>query len=254
MWLEARLIRIIDEFWETIPHTPGPFPRDLTNSASLALPVAIRELPALSLSDIRKWLRAYEITHDIEGPDRRLRGCLLAYGGHGFVLVDGSDPHDERRFTIAHELAHFMLDYQEPRRRVIEALGEEIIPVLDSQRLPTRIERLHAILDGVPLGLHVDLMERTSLGEYTSRATLVAEEHADRLALELLAPASDAWATISVLPETNGASYGDSLQSAMRTLSQRYGLPKKQAQEYAQWLLKQAGRRTGVRDWLRSVE
>lgn len=157
MWLEARLARLVEEFWEVLPWGPEPFPRDLAASASLALPVAIRELPCLALYDVKQWLHERGIADLVEGPDRRLRGCLLAYGGHGFVLVDRSDPADEKRFTVAHELAHFLLDYQGPRRRAIEALGEEIIPVLDSSRLPTRVERLHAILSTVPLGLHMNL-------------------------------------------------------------------------------------------------
>jgi len=250
MWLEARLARLVEEFWEALPYGPEPFPRDLTGAASLALPVVIRELPRLALRDAHEWLQARGIADHIEGRDRRLRGCLLAYSGHGFVLIDGSDPDDEKRFTRAHELAHFMLDYQEPRRRVIEALGEEIIPVLDSMRLPTRIERLHAILASVPIGLHVNLMERTPLGGYTSRATLASEEQADRVALELLAPAADVWATISALSDVEGGSHSAQLKRSEEILREQYGIPIEQAQEYGRWLLKKAGRRPGVRDWL----
>nr|MBF6613645.1 ImmA/IrrE family metallo-endopeptidase [Chloroflexota bacterium] len=237
MWLEARLTRLVEEFWEALPYGPEPFPRDLIGSASLALPLAIRELPCLSLTEVHNWLSARGLADPIEGSNRRLRGCLLAYNGHGFVLVDGSDPDDEMRFTVAHELAHFLLDYQLPRRRAIEALGEEIIPVLDNTRLPTRIERLHAILGAVPIGLHVDLMERTSVGGYTSRTTAGAEEQADRLALELLAPAVHAWAAISGLPEAKDGSYAAHLKHSTEALHREYGLPHKQAQEYATWLL-----------------
>lgn len=255
MWLEARLTRLVDEYWEALPYGPEPFPRDLIGSASLALPLAIRELPCLSLTEVHAWLSARGIADPIEGRrtkdgDRRLRGCLLAYSGHGFVLVDGSDPDDDKRFTIAHELAHFLLDYQLPRRRAIEALGEEIIPVLDNTRLPTRIERLHAILGAVPIGLHIDLMERTSVGGYTSRATAGAEEQADRLALELLAPAADAWASIMGQPEAQGEVYAAHLKRSAEALRQEYGLPYKQAQEYARWLLENGGHRPGVREWL----
>lgn len=250
VWLEARLTHLVEEFWEALPYGPEPFPRDLIGSASLALPLAIRELPCLSLTDVHKWLSARGIADPIEEPDRRLRGCLLAYNGHGFVLVDGSDSDDERRFTVAHELAHFLLDYQQPRRRAIEALGEEIIPVLDSVRLPTRIERLHAILSAVPIGLHVNLMERTSMGGYTSRSTVAAEDQADRLALELLAPAVHAWAIMSGLPEAKGGSYLAQLKSCVEALRHEYGLPHKQAQEYARWLLKSGGHRPGVIEWL----
>jgi IrrE N-terminal-like domain len=247
MWLEAGLARVVEEFWEALPYGAESFPRNLVDSASLALPVAIRDLPCLSLSNVKQWLRARSIPDPIEGPDRRLRGCLLAYGGHGFVLIDGSDPDDERRFTIAHELAHFLLDYQDPRRRAIEVLGEEISPVLDNARLPTRIERLHAILSEVPIGLHIDMMERTAASGYSTHTVLTAEHRADRLALELLAPAADAWSIISALPP---GSYTTLLRQSELALTRRYGLPQEQARSYAAWLLKKAGRGPGFRDWL----
>ena len=55
--------------------------------------------------------------------------------GTAYCLVDANDPDNERRFTTAHELAHFLLDYAEPRRKAIEALGEGIVPVLDGVAL-----------------------------------------------------------------------------------------------------------------------
>lgn len=250
MWLEGRLTRLVEEFWEALPYEQEAFPRDLARSASLALPLAVRELSCLSLNGVKQWLHARGITHNVEGPNRRLRGCLLAYGGHGFVLIDSSDPDDEQRFTVAHELAHFILDYQEPRRKAIETLGEEIIAVLDGFRLPARIEQLQAILNEAPIGLHVNMMERTALGGYTSRATLDAEERADRLALELLAPAADAWAVMMKLPEAQGGSHWALQNRSALVLQEHYGLPEAQARAYANWLLKKGGRRPGAREWL----
>jgi hypothetical protein len=251
VWLEAGLARLVDEFWE-LAGAPGPFPRDLSMPASLALPVAVAYLPRLSLDNLTRWLRDRNIVYDPSGPDRRLRGCLVAYGGHGFVLIDSADPADEQRFTLAHELAHFLIDYREPHSRVIHALGEEILPVLDGLRQPTRAERLHAVLSAVPLGLHVDLMERTDAGGYISPATLAAEGRADRLALELLAPAGEAWVAIAALPEADksSCSYTELRNQAGCLLCERYGLPGPQAQSYAKWLLKKGGYSPGFRDWL----
>lgn len=254
MWLEARMSRIVNEYWKALPYKPEPFPRDLALSASLALPVVVREFPRLSLADVHRWLRIRGIADPVERSERRLRGCLLAYGGYGFVLIDGSDPDAEKRFTVAHELAHFLLDYREPRVRAIDALGEEIIPVLDGLRLPTRTERLQAILSSVPVGLHVNLMERTIAGGYASRATVVAEERADRLALELLAPAAHVWAAISESLGAGGRSYSDEIKHSVEVLREKYGLPVTQAHAYARWLLKNGGRRPGVREWLGTTE
>ncbi|HZQ09243.1 MAG TPA: ImmA/IrrE family metallo-endopeptidase [Anaerolineae bacterium] len=33
------------------------------------------------------------------------------------IFLDGSDPANEQRITVAHEIAHFLVDYQMPRAR-----------------------------------------------------------------------------------------------------------------------------------------
>lgn len=249
MWLEAGLSRLADEFWQ-LAGGPGPFPRDLSAIASLALPLVTRNVPHLTLADVLQWLQARGIAHPLPSHDRRLRGCLLAYSGQGFVLVDGSDPERERRFTVAHELAHFLADYREPRLKAIAALGEEIVDVLDGIRPPTHTERLHSILSGVPVGLHVDIFERTPAGAYTTATTLHAEERADRLALELLAPADNVWAAFQSIAEAPDASHNQARERLARLLYDSYQLPEQQAQTYAAWLLKKAGRTPGFSDWL----
>lgn len=250
MWLEAALARQAAEFWE-LAGEPEPFPRRLVGPVSLALPVTVHELPNLTLASMNRWSQARDIClSSIPGSfNRRLRGCLVALRGHALILVDSSDSADERRFTLAHELAHLLIDYREPRRQAIAALGEEILPVLDGERPPTRVECLHAILDYVPLGLHVDIMGRTSEGGYASEMTLEAEERADRLALELLAPVDDAWAAISALVDM-GQLYSSLREQSATLLSERYRLPAAQANAYGGWLLKKGGIEPGIRDWL----
>jgi hypothetical protein len=249
MWLEAGLSRLADEFWQ-LAGTPGPFPRDLSAVASLALPVVTRHVPNLTLADVRQWLHARGIPHPLPAHDRRLRGCLLAYSGQAFILVDGSDPERERRFTVAHELAHFLVDYREPRLRAIAIMGIEIAEVLDGIRPPTHTERVHSILGGVPVGLHVDIFERTPWGAYTTPATLQAEERADRLALELLAPAENAWATFQSIAEEHDAGYDAAHQRLSQLLYDSYQLPEEQARTYATWLLRKARRTHSFSEWL----
>jgi hypothetical protein len=249
MWLEAGLNRLADEFWQ-LAGGPGPFPRDLSAVVSLALPVVTRNISHLTLADVRQWLQARGIPHPLPAIDRRLRGCLLAYSGQAFILVDGSDPERERRFTVAHELAHFLVDYREPRLRAITMLGGEITDVLDGHRPPTHTERLHSIFSGVPVGLHVDIFERTSAGAYTAPATLHAEERADHLALELLAPADNVWSTFQSIAEERDAGYDWAHKLLKQLLYDSYQLPEEQAQTYATWLLRKAGRTHSFSEWL----
>lgn len=249
MWLEAGLTRLADEFWQ-LAGGPALFPRDLSAVASLALPVVTRNVPRLTLADVRQWLQARGISHSLPAHDRRLSGCLLAYSGQAFILVNGSDPERERRFTVAHELAHFLVDYREPRLKAIALLGGEIADVLDGIRLPTHTERLHSILSGVPIGLHMDIFERTPAGAYTTPATLHAEERADRLALELLAPADNVWAGFQSIAEERDAGYDWARKRLSQLLYDNYQLPQEQAQTYATWLLRKAGRSHSFSEWL----
>src|SRR5205085_3975397 len=114
------------------------------------------------------------------GPDRPLRGCLLACDGAGFIFLDAADPPAERTFSLAHELAHFLRDYWRPRQRAFAALGGSVREVFDGGRAPRREERLHALLRGVSLGPHVHLMARD--GGTPPPEVAAAESDADRLA------------------------------------------------------------------------
>jgi hypothetical protein len=146
----------------------------------------------------------------------------VARSGHGVALIDGSDGDAEQRFSIAHELAHFLSDYWSLRRRILKRLGAEALRVLDGERPPTAQERLHALLRNVPLGFHLHLMERDSEGKPLTSSIAKAESDADRLAYELLAPAEH------VLGDVPG-----SKQALVRRLREFYGLPGMQALQYA---------------------
>jgi len=184
-------------------------------------------LPELGVWAAREWLKKCGIVCELQGKDRLLRACLVARSGHGIAIIDGDQGDDELRFSLAHELAHFLKDYWILRQQICKRLGPSALEVLDGERTPTTDERLHALLRGVPLGFHVHLMERNNDGIVTSASTGEAEENADRLAYELLAPADHVFA---------GGSHTNNrlLTEKLRVF---YGLPRLQAARYARILL-----------------
>ena len=152
------------------------------------------------------------------------------------IFVDGTDPFPEQRFTIAHEVAHFLIDYWQPRNRSIQKYGQAILEVFDGHRGPTLDERIYAVLQGFPLGTFTKLIDRGGQGE--DERTWFAENHADQMALALLAPPDDALSMISA----SGKTYLDRKLETVEILISKFGLPRPIAIYYAAELLKSVGR------------
>jgi hypothetical protein len=204
-------------FWAAAG-TAEPFPRSL-GAVPFALPLSVLALPRLSVAGVTAWLRARDVPYACAGPDRPLRACLVARRGSGFVLVDAADPPDERRFSLAHELAHFLRHYRQPRERACARLGPAVLEVFDGDRPARPEERLHAVLANVLVGFHAHLLGRDDR-RAARGAVAVAEDEADRLAYELLAPADHV------------LGHGDRADLPRR-LCEVYGLPAGHAARYA---------------------
>lgn len=228
-WLENAL--------QAVGVRPGSlYPRDLASDVAMQLPVSIEVLPKLSSRAVREWLRGRGIEHRVSDVDRPLHGCLVARAGQGIVVLDGDDRDAERRFTLAHEIAHFILDHLLPRIRALKVFGERILPVLDGKRAPSQEEILSAALERVQLGVQVHLMNRGPSGAICTWDVEESEQRADRLALELLAPAHTAVSELRrVLGDADNLGEQDS--RAVEYVAKRFGLPGDVAGTYIQLLL-----------------
>ncbi len=244
---EGWLARAVAEFWAKADEVE-PFPRTLEAAISQALPLIIVKLPRLTIHAADEWLRARGRTSPFRVSNRRLRGCLIAHAGQGIIMLDGADSEAERRYTVAHELAHFILDYLEPRHRAVALLGPGIVEVLDGIRPARQDERIDAILGQVCVGIHSHLMERAAGGEIRNGQVLAAEEHADRLALELLAPADEVRVRLTQdgFPKTRDRS----IQRIEQLLIGEFGLPLDIAQEYARQIIVEIRPGLTLAEWL----
>jgi Zn-dependent peptidase ImmA (M78 family) len=214
-----------EAFWQSAFESE-PYPRDLKDAAACALPVAIVPQSDLQVSRVLRWLKQNGVAPLPAIRDRALRACLIARRGQGLIFLDADDPEDEQRFSVAHEIAHFLRDYQTPREAATHQLGPTILEVLDGGRLASLDEQVHALLARVPLGLHLHLFERDGAGQFAYRATEEAEEAADVLACELLAPVQDVLSDLTTPTQ----------EQLTRLITGKYGLPESQAQRYAQRL------------------
>ena len=208
------------EFWAgTGLH--AVFPRKIEQAVAFKLPLALVELSTLNAAAVGHWLQQRGGAIRLP-PDRRdLGGCLVAFGGRGFIFICGTDAADEQRLTTAHETAHFLIDYLWPRQRVIQELGEDITAVLDGLRPATPAERAAAILSHLHLGPHIHVLPRPGRDQDSDVAVVRAEDRADRLALELVAPQARIRAIVDEL-SARQALTPDAVRSNLATY---FGLP-----------------------------
>lgn len=204
------------------------FPRDLAEDIPLMLPLTVVPLPGLTPRKGLEWLVSHKRAHGgLVGTIELKHGFTVAHAGKGFLFLNSTDPPDEQRFTLAHEVAHFVLDHLQPWRRALRARGESIRPVLKGEQEPTVEEQLFSVFERVPYRTQANFMDRNDKGKPRTGQVMELEQRADRLAFELLAPRQE------LLPLLNHAGR----KELEASLISRFGLPVKEAQTYARWLL-----------------
>ena len=139
---------------------------------------------------------------------RPLRGCLVADLGVGLIFLDGDDPADEQRYSLAHEVAHFLLHYLQPRQHVLDMLGTGHGGRARSDASADRRRAAFSALRDVVLEPFRHVMARTEDGNPTHFRTRSIEAEADELADELIVPLAELRSRQDLTPERLAADYG----------------------------------------------
>jgi hypothetical protein len=218
--------RLAERFWAAVG-PPPPFPRDLGGVLGWLPTVHVIDVPDLTVARAAAHFTRHRIPCPALAYDRPLAGCFGGHDGIGVILLDAHLKPAERRFTLAHETAHYLRDYDAPRRQVRERLGARAVEVLDGLRPPTADERLAGVLAEVSVACPAQFLDRDRRGRASTPAGREAEAAADRLAYELLAP----FAAVSAGAPADGAGLVARLTSA-------FGLPRAEAVKYATLLLR----------------
>jgi hypothetical protein len=207
------------QFWAAAGPPPR-FPRDLLAPVAVGFPVTVIHRHRLSVARVVEWFTDRSIRLRLDELDRPLRACLVADRGQGFIFLEAADDPAERRFSLAHEVAHFLRDYWHLRETTNQRLGPNIQAVLDGHRAPTLEERVQAVLRNVPVGPFTHLLRRDESGRPLTPTESEAEAAADRLAFELLAPVSALGSIVN-------------RASLLGRLVKEFGLPPAPAGRYA---------------------
>jgi hypothetical protein len=237
-----RLETLAAGFWERAGG-PAAFPRDLARAIPLAVPVGLVRLEGLRPTAVRRWFLRAGLRLPLDVRDRPLDGCVVAYRGQAVIFTAAGLGAGEERVVLAHELGHFLADYERPRRQALDRLGPSVLPVLDGERPVTAAEDLAGVLAGVPLAAHAHYMER-GFDPLRAWATDRVERTATELGSELVAPARDVVARGRArrLPSEPGPWEG--------FLAEEFGLPESWAKLYAGRLLRRLGRQRTFTDLL----
>ena len=244
---EGWIRRTVEDFWKRAGQIESP-PRQLGDSITWALPITVEKVPNLWIREVQTWLEKHGIPYLLPYSNRPLYGCLIAYRGNGIVLLDETDPDDQRRFSLAHETAHFLVDYLHPREHAIVKLGENITEVLDGLRPQTLDERIYSALDRISLGIQIDLMERPRDGSHSYGDIIEVEDRADRLALELLASADEVYQYIMAAGKP--IAFQEGIHLTIQILIEIFGLPEGIAQTYGNYLYRSWCKGPTFKEWL----
>lgn len=228
--IQPYISNIAKDFWNKIPIKKEP-PYDIFGAVSLTMPLDIISLSGLTIAKIEKWLSERNVTLDMGISNRSLHGFILTFQDTGFIFIDGTDTIDERRFTVAHEVSHFILDYKIPREKAVSKLGVGILEVLDGYREATVTERVEGILSSNVIRPFTHLLEKSGDGSFFSQEVFNAENDADSLALELLAPSAN------IVREIKGSfpkiQFQDFKARCNQLLHSKYGLPISISEDYS---------------------
>jgi Zn-dependent peptidase ImmA (M78 family) len=241
--MKAETLFFAKAFWDQAGD-PGPFPRNMERAITLALPVAIAKLSRLNVEVLAAWLAQRHVPIKVPHCDGEMAGCLFAHRGHAVIFVAATDPEDEVRGTLAHELAHLLMHYFALREQALRAVGRGILEVLDGDRPATFAERTKGLLRHAVIGPHVHVLPRDDSRDTVSRI----ERQADQLALQLVAPRAAVLAFIR-------QSEASTPRQRRAQLAERFGLPANWFHDYATDGISQShDRMTAMLTQLRRIE
>lgn len=225
--------RIAREFWAT-SYAEFRYNYDIIKVVESSPNVHLIRIPQLNPTKITSWLTSRKIDIPVENNDRSLDGALLIQNGTVIMFIDTAENDIRQRYTLAHQVSHFLLAYQMPKERAIIKLGKEIAAALKDDTEAPVTQLVQSALQGMTGAAYTLLIEKSEDAFPSDRLNLLPESPADTLALELLAP------RYQIIQETASASarlrYSPFKRTCQELLIDKYRIPLEIAHKYAKEL------------------
>lgn len=223
---------LAEDFWKEAGLTPTyPLqPTLLEQAICLLLPVNIVRLNMLSVYKAAAWLAERSCTIQIE-QDCPLYGLLFIHRGQGFIFLNGTLSPSEQCYTLAHELGHYLLEFEHPRKKTITLLGNGMEEIFQGTRKPTVEEELTGIIKRTNVSPYVHLLEENHSTVEERFQVWAAEDRADAMAFELLAPFHAVDAELNIRRES--WSFNRIKEELPDILARKFGLPASVTKQYA---------------------
>ena len=223
---------LAENFWKEAELSPiYPLqPIILEQAICLQLPIDIVRLNKLSAYKVVSWLAERNCKIDLE-QDCSLCGLLFIQKGQGIVFLNGTLPIADQCYTVAHEIGHYLLEFEHPRKKANLILGDKIEDVFWGIRKPTIEEELTGIIRQANVSPYIHLLE-VECSSFEERFQIwTAEDRADALAFELLAPFKKVCAQLNEKGEP--CTFGSIKKELPEILVRQFGLPHAVAKQYA---------------------
>jgi Zn-dependent peptidase ImmA (M78 family) len=221
-----------EDFWKQagiIPKYPLA-PTLLEQAICLLLPINIVRLNKLSSFKVVSWLadRNYEIQMQEDCP---LCGLLFINRCQGIIFINGSHPLDEQSYTLAHELGHYLLEFEYPRKKAGLLFDNKIDDIFSGTRKPTIEDELSGIIKRVSVSPYIHFLEEGNVSAESRSQVWAAENKADAMAFELLAPFQTVCAQLK--SESGPYTFSRIKKELLTILAKNFGLPSSVRQQYA---------------------
>lgn len=223
---------LAENFWKEAELSPI-YPLQVTileQAICLQLPIDIVRLNKLSAYNVVSWLAERNCKIELE-QDCSLCGLLFIQKGQGIVFLNGTLSIQEQCYTVAHEIGHYLLEFEHPRKKANLILGDKIEDVFWGLRKPTIEEELTGIIRQANVSPYIHLLEVERSSPEERFQVWTAEGRADALAMELLAPFKRVCAEMNVKGRT--WAFSSIREELPEILVRQFGLPQAVAKQYA---------------------